>query len=120
LTTTYDEQDGKAVLHLSGDINVAGAAELKQLLAQAFATGKRVQVDFSTAATLDIAAIQLLWAAAHHAEKTHMAFTAAATVPETIQSDVRGAGFEQFPVTIEAEPDERPTNDTDTITDRAE
>jgi anti-anti-sigma regulatory factor len=120
LTTTYDEQDGKAVLHLSGDINVAGAAELKQLLVQAFATGKGVQLDFSTAATLDIAAIQLLWAAAHHAGKNHMAFTAAPTVPDTIHDDVRDAGFEQFPVTMETEPAEQPTNDTDTVTDRDE
>lgn len=120
MTTTLDEQDGKAVLHLSGDITVACAAEIKQLLVQAFATGKGVQLDFSHAATLDIAAIQLLWSAAHHAEKTHLAFTAAASVPETIQSDVRDAGFEQFPVTMETEPQEQPHNDTDTITDRAE
>jgi anti-anti-sigma factor len=108
LTTTYDEQDGTAVLHLSGDINVAGSADLKQLLVQAFSTRKAVQLDFSTATTLDIAAIQLFWAAARKAEKTGTALTVLGTVPETIQSDVRDAGFAQFPVAMEAEPEEEP------------
>ena len=110
MTTTYDEQDGKAVLHLSGSINVAGSAELKQLLVQAFSTGKPLQLDLSTAENLDIAAIQLFWSAAHKAEKTGTALTVVGTVPETIQGDVRDAGFEHFPVKI----------DTETLTEKAE
>jgi anti-anti-sigma regulatory factor len=118
--TTLDVQDGKALLRLPGDINVAGSAELKQLLVQAFSTGKEVQLDLSTAATLDIAAIQLFWAAARHAEKTGTAFTVAGVVPEAILNGVREAGFEHFPVAIETEVVAQQTHDTDTITDRVE
>jgi anti-anti-sigma factor len=120
LTTTYDEQDGKAVVEFSGDINVAGSAELKQLLMQAFSTGKEVQLDLSKAAALDVTAIQLLWAAARHAEKANTVLTVAGVVPEAIHNSVREAGFEHFPVSIQVEAVEPPTADTDTITDRAE
>jgi anti-anti-sigma factor len=118
--TTLDEQDGKAVLHLSGDINVAGSTELKQLLVQAFSTGKKVQLDFSTAASLDAAAIQLFWAAARQAEKTGTAFTVAGVVPAALHNGVRDAGFEDFPVAMVTEAVEQQTNNTDAITDRAE
>jgi ABC-type transporter Mla MlaB component len=118
--TTFDEQDGKALLRLSGDVNVASAAELKQLLVQAFSTGKEVQLDLSAAATLDIAAIQLLWAAARHAEKTATALTVAEIVPEAILNGLRDAGFVHFPVTIDTEVSEQRTNDTEAIAGRAE
>jgi ABC-type transporter Mla MlaB component len=118
--TTFEEQEARAVLHLSGDINVAGSAELKQHFVQAFSTGKGVQVDFSAATNLDIAAMQLLWAAARHAEKTNIALTAASTVPEELKNGVRDAGFEQFLVAIETDGDSQPINDTKTIADQVE
>jgi anti-anti-sigma regulatory factor len=118
--TTFEEQEAKAVLHLSGDINVAGSAELKQLFVQAFSTGKGVQLDLSAATNLDISAIQLLWAAARHAEKTKTSLTAAPTVPPELKGGVRDAGFEDFPVAIETDGDNQPINDTKTISDQAE
>jgi anti-anti-sigma factor len=118
--TTIEEQEERAVLRLSGDVNVAGAAELKQFLVQAFSTGKGVQLDLSGATSLDISAIQLLWAAARHAEKTKTALTATPIVPEGLKNGVRDAGFEDFPVAIETEADNQPINDTKTIADQAE
>jgi anti-anti-sigma regulatory factor len=118
--TIFEEQEARAVLRLSGDINVAGSAELKQVFVQAFSTGKGVQLDFSAATSLDTAAVQLLWAAARHAEKTNTALTAAPIVPEQLKNGVRDAGFERFPVAIETDEDEQPINDTKTIADQAE
>jgi ABC-type transporter Mla MlaB component len=118
--TTFEEQEARAVLSLSGDINVAGSAELKQFFVQAFSTGKGVQIDLSSATNLDIAAMQLLWAAARHAEKTKTTLTAAPTVPEELKNCVRDAGFEHFPVAIETDEDEQPANDTITVSDQTE
>jgi anti-anti-sigma regulatory factor len=118
--TTFEEQEAKAVVRLSGDINVAGSAELKQFLVQAFATGKGVQLDLSAATNLDISAIQLLWAAGRHAEKTKTSLTAAATVSAELKSGVRDAGFEDFPVVIETDVANQPINDTKTTSDQAE
>jgi ABC-type transporter Mla MlaB component len=118
--TTFEEQEATAVLRLSGNISVACSAELKQLFVQAFSTGKGVQLDLSAATNLDIAAMQLLWAAARHAEKTKTALTAAPTVPEELKNGVRDAGFEHFPVAIETDGDKQPINDTKTIADQVE
>jgi hypothetical protein len=90
------------------------------LFVQAFSTGKGVQLDLSAATNLDIAAMQLLWAAARHAEKTKTVLTAAPNVPEELKNGVRDAGFEHFPVTIETDGDKRPINDTKTIADQVE
>ena len=73
------------------------------MLSQAFSTGEDIRLDFSTAESLDIAAIQLLWAAARQAEKTGRVFHAAGPLPEGIQSDVRNAGFDDFPVSLETQ-----------------
>jgi ABC-type transporter Mla MlaB component len=118
--TTFEEQEARAILRLSGNINVACSAELKQLFVQAFSTGKGVHLDLSAATNLDIAGIQLLWAAARHAETTNTALTAASTVPEELKNCVRDAGFEHFPVTIETDVDQQPINDTKTVPDQAE
>jgi anti-anti-sigma regulatory factor len=118
--TTFEEQEERAVLHLSGNINVACSAELKQLFMQAFSTGKGVRLDLSAATNLDIAGIQLLWAAARHAEKVKTVLTAASTVPEELKNGVRDAGFEHFPVVIEIDGDKQPINDTKTIADQVE
>lgn len=118
--TTFEEQEATAVLRLSGNISVACSAELKQLFVQAFSTGKGVQLDLSAATNLDIAAMQLLWAAARHAEKTKTALTAAPTVPEGLKNGVREAGFERFPVAIGTDGDKQPINDTKTIADQVE
>lgn len=101
MTTTFHQQDGRAVLQLLGDIDIAGSIELKTMLTQAFSTGKDVGLDFSAAETLDITAIQLLWAAARQAEKTGTPLTVVGPLPQGILSVMRSAGFEHFPVAME-------------------
>ena len=60
---------------LQGDINIFVAARLKQELSKALELTNDIRISLAGASTLDITAIQLLWAAARHARMQGRAFT---------------------------------------------
>lgn len=91
-----------AHVEIEGDLTIATAARLKDELCSALATGQDICVSLEHVGTLDITAIQLLWAASHEAQTAHRRLFFAKPVPEQILSVLREAGI-PFPSLLEAE-----------------
>jgi anti-sigma B factor antagonist len=89
---------GLCVLQLEGEIDIRGAAELKQALLEALTAteGAALRIDLAQTTVMDITALQLLWAAARDAEQKEIAFSVAEPAPEGIVAIIRGAGFEKL------------------------
>jgi ABC-type transporter Mla MlaB component len=94
----------ECILHLDGDCTLTSAAELKSALIQALAeraSGQAAQpvntvcLDFGRAGEVDIAALQLLWAAEQAARAGERRLVS--RVPEGIRGLARDAGFDSFP-----------------------
>lgn len=89
------QDETRYVIRLEGDLDVAGAKELRRVLIEGIASSKRVEVDLARATGLDITALQLLWAAKGEAQKAGISAIFGGT-PEQIVRVVREAGFENF------------------------
>ena len=71
------------------------AAELKGLLLEGLASERPLRVDFDPAAEIDIALLQLFWAAEREAARLGPGFSIRAS--ERVHSLAREAGFDGFP-----------------------
>jgi anti-sigma B factor antagonist len=98
LSVTVKRDPGLCVLQLEGEIDIRGAAELKQALLEALTgtEGTALQIDLSQTTVMDITALQLLWAAGREAEQKQIVFSVAEPAPEEIAAIIRGAGFEKL------------------------
>lgn len=83
-------------------IDIASAAELKSVLLDSLKAGKAVVVTLQADAGLDVTAIQLLWAAEREARSSGIGFTLDGEVPEPVATALKEAGFEGFPVPVQA------------------
>ncbi len=86
------------VIRLEGPIDIAVAGELKEVLLEALATGVEVHVGLETATSIDVTAVQLLWAAEREAKASGVAMQLEGPVPEPLRATLREAGFEWFPL----------------------
>ena len=99
---TLDQSEEEVcVLRLEGEVDIACAAEMKQLLLQALGSGKELRLDVERATELDVTALQLLWAADREARGSGRRFTLAGRVPGEISVAILDAGFEKFPVGVD-------------------
>ena len=96
MPVTLARDQALCVLRLEEEIDIRCAAELKQGLVDALATGTGLQIDFARATQVDITAIQLLWAAQREADRQGVALTPVGPVPERIRVELREAGFEKL------------------------
>jgi len=99
---TLDQSEAQSLIQLEGEINIASATELKQLLVQALSAGKDLRLDLEHAIDLDVTALQLLWVAVREAKKLGVAITVARGIPDVISHAAIDSGFERFPVPVEA------------------
>ena len=92
---TVESNDTQFILRLDGDCTIGSAAELKAALAQGLAASskeaKDLCLDLGNAGEIDIAALQLLWAAQRAAMLNNRGFVARA--PETVRAVARDSGF---------------------------
>jgi len=51
---------------------------------------------------MDVTALQLLWAAEREARALARRFTVARPIPEEVAITVKNAGFEKFPIPVDA------------------
>ena len=102
MPVTLDQREAQCFVRLEGEINIAAAAELKNVLLQALASEKEVRVDLERATELDVTALQLLWAAERGARGSGRGFALAGRLPEEILEAVMDAGLEKFPVPMDA------------------
>ena len=92
------------VLRLADEVDINSSVELKQALIEIIASGKELHLDLQAGPSLDITAIQLLWAARLVFEQRGSHFVTAGEVPESITSALQDAGFEPFLTPLEATP----------------
>jgi anti-anti-sigma factor len=98
MPVTLEQKKTQSVIGLEGAIDIACAAELKQLLQQALARKKAVRVAVAHASDLDVTAVQLLWAAGREAKGLGVEFALVGTMPEEISGALADAGFDPFSV----------------------
>jgi anti-anti-sigma factor len=67
MAISVDSQDGTQYIRLTEAIDIAQAAELKQVLMDAIASSSRVRILVSDATVIDVTVVQLLWASVLHA-----------------------------------------------------
>jgi anti-anti-sigma factor len=101
---TFDRSEAPGVIRLEGDIDIASAAQLKEVLLEALALRGEAQISLETATGIDITAVQLLWAAEREAKASGVVLALKGPVPETLRATLHEAGFESFPFTNDAEP----------------
>jgi hypothetical protein len=87
---------GSNVVRIDREAGIASAAELKQRLLTALASGREIQVELDPAADVDVTWVQLLWAAEVEAKRSGVAFTVSGQVPEQVSAALRDAGFAPF------------------------
>ena len=92
-----------SVIRLEGAIDIAAAAELKDLLLKACGSGKEVRVALDGATDLDVTAVQSIWAARRSAEGAGLAFTVSGAAPESVLSALGHAGLQQFLFPLDGE-----------------
>ena len=104
MPVTFDRSEAPGVIRLEGDIDIASAAQLKEVLLEALALRGEAQISLETATGIDITAVQLLWAAEREAKASGVVLALKGPVPETLRATLHEAGFESFPFTNDAEP----------------
>lgn len=91
---TTDSTSAQWSLHLDGDANMTEAVEMKQALIEGLSSGKEVYFDLERAQEIDIAILQLLWAAARDAASNGLRFSS--HVSEAAAAISRHAGFQSW------------------------
>jgi anti-anti-sigma regulatory factor len=102
LAIVLEQHEALNVIRLEGVIDIALAAELKTTLLEALKSAKALRVALNADADLDVTAIQLLWAVEREAKALNVDFALDGGVPETVSAALKDAGFERFPVPLQA------------------
>ncbi|MFZ0304235.1 MAG: STAS domain-containing protein [Terracidiphilus sp.] len=84
------------VVRLSGSIDIASATELKAMLLKAFEENKEIQVLTESVFSLDVTALQLLWAARNHAARRDVELILDSEPPKAIGSLLTELGMEEL------------------------
>lgn len=98
MAVTFDRSTEPGVIRLEGEVDIAAAAELKQVLLEALASGPGARISVEKATRIDITVVQLLWAAEREAPGSGAVLALEGPVPETLRATVREAGFHRFPL----------------------
>ncbi len=93
----FDRAATPGVLRLEGEVDIADARRLQEILLEALGEGGVVRISLEKATGLDVTAIQLLWAAEREAWASGMVLALDGTVPQALRATVDAAGFERFP-----------------------
>jgi anti-anti-sigma factor len=98
VSITLDRNESQCLVRLEGEVDISSAAELKAILLEALASGRELRVDLERTTELDVAALQLLWAAEREAGGSGVGFSLLGRVPEEISVALSDIGFKNFPI----------------------
>lgn len=93
MAITVDRERGGSFIRLEGAITIASAAELKTVLLEGLAGG--LHLDLEQVREIDVAGLQLVWAAARDAESTNRPIVT--RFSKAVEATARNAGFPRFP-----------------------
>lgn len=96
-----DQEKSPGLIELEGAIDIAGAAELKSVLVEALAFARETRISLRKATSVDVTAVQMLWAAEQEAKTSGAILALEGEVPEAVRAVLRAAGFERFPLADE-------------------
>jgi anti-anti-sigma factor len=83
------EQTGEEnLLRLNGSVDISVADELKMALLEALAAAKPIRISADGVVELDVAAFQLLWAAARQAKKAGVRFMVTGEIAEAVREEL--------------------------------
>lgn len=80
-------------ISLKGSLLVDRAKEIKETLSRALQESDAVLVDLSSAADIDLACVQTLYAAKRTAEKKGIKFSFTLSIPEHVMKKLTKSGF---------------------------
>jgi anti-anti-sigma factor len=95
LSVTLEKHQDQCVLRFQGECKVSAAGEIKQALLEALAAGGDIHLDCQNVDEVDLAIVQLLWAAEREARRKDRPF--GCRMSDTVQKCFEEAGFQQFP-----------------------
>jgi anti-anti-sigma regulatory factor len=84
-------------MRFEGEIGIAEALDLRKVLLEALASSGAMRISLEAATSMDVTAVQLLWALEREAKASGMDLTLEGPVPESLSRGLREAGFERFP-----------------------
>lgn len=96
MPTTLQIADELCEVRLEGDIDINCSGELQSTLVEALSKRCELHVNMSGLSSLDVTAMQLLWAAAREAEKRAITFKVLGGVPEGVRHAASEAGLADF------------------------
>lgn len=107
MPVTLEQNDMASLIRLEGAVDIGSACELKTLLVQALepgadGAGKDVRIALAGATSLDVTAVQLLWAAERKARAAAVAFALEGGLPEPVRSALAHAGLQTFLAALDA------------------
>jgi len=98
----FDRASTPGVIRLEGEVGIAEAGALKEVLVEALRERRQARISLKTATGLDVTAVQLLWAAEREAHASGIVLALDGPVPEALRIPLRAAGFERFPFADDA------------------
>ncbi len=98
MPATLDRGGCPLRINLEGAIDIACAADLKALLAEALSPGALAVISLAEDATLDVTALQLLVAAGRAASAAGSVLRLERPWPVTLRRTLAEAGFHQLPL----------------------
>jgi ABC-type transporter Mla MlaB component len=99
---THEREEELITIRMEGEVGIASAAELKELLVQALGSGQQVRVSLRSITDLDVTAVELLWAARREAKASGSAFALQGPIPPMVLSGLLQAGFDEFAADLDA------------------
>ena len=98
MSIEIEQSESRSLIQLSDSITLGSAAELHRVLVDALGSSPSVAIDLERASELDVAAIQLLYAAWQAAKKSSVPLTLEGAVPAAVKNAFLEAGLDPFGV----------------------
>lgn len=97
----FDLTGDAATIRLEGDVGISCAAALRQLLMEALSSDRganhTTRISLAKITTIDITAVQLLWAAERESRRSGQPLSAVDSWPAAIVELLHGTGFSALP-----------------------
>jgi anti-anti-sigma regulatory factor len=98
LSVELRQLEDRSVVRLAESVSLGSVAELHKLLIAALDSNRSIAIDLEAATELDVAGIQLLYAAWQAAEKAGVSVSVEGSVPRAVKNAFRDAGLDPFHV----------------------
>ncbi|MGA7243713.1 MAG: STAS domain-containing protein [Terracidiphilus sp.] len=110
MAINVEDQNGRRRIRLDDVVDIAQAAELKQILMEAIGSFAPVSIQVSGASAIDVTAVQLLWAALSHASTTGKEFAIVGPWDEEIERSLSCTGISPIMHSMLAQSGEEESN----------